>query len=54
MPRPTTNTVSPSVGAARRTPCMAIAPSVTVLATRVGTSAGMCTARFTGTLMSSA
>ncbi len=30
MPSPITTTVSPSVGCARRTPCSAIAPSVTV------------------------
>ena len=40
--------VSPSVGAQRRTPCSAIAPSVTVLASISSTASGTCTARLTG------
>ena len=49
MPRPSTTNVSPSVGCARRTPCSAIAPSVTVLAASGSRPAGTATTRLRGT-----
>jgi hypothetical protein len=54
IPSPITPIVSPSVGSARRTPCMAMAPSVTVDASPRETPGGTLTARFTGTAITSA
>ena len=53
-PRPMTTTVSPSVGAACRTPCNAMAPKVTKLASSSSTPLGTATVRFFGTALNSA
>ena len=53
-PRPTTTTVSPTCGAARRTPCIAIDPTVAKLAVRSATPSGTRTTRLRGTATISA
>ena len=53
-PSPTTTTRSPSVGSARRTPCMAIAPSVVKAACSTDTPSGTAATRFAGTDTTSA
>ena len=54
MPSPITTNVSPMAGARRLMPCIAMAPTVAVLASSKLTESGIFTTKFLGTVTYSA